>query len=93
MAYLKIINIFYTQTLANLPTASLVLPRQAMIKSEAIATFSKSDLHSGITRLSRRNTGLQQSEHNLFSVLPGPRTTEPLCDCEHTEDINHSSVS
>lgn len=76
MVHLKIINIFYIQTLANLPTPSVALKRQVMMKSKAMDTLCKTDLHSGITRLSRRNNGFKQSENCLFCFLPGPRTAE-----------------
>lgn len=92
MAHLKIINISYFHSLANLPAASLPLQRQAMIESKAMATLCKTDLLSEIARLSRRNTRLKQSGNGLFSFLPGPRTTASLCECEHTEDLNHGSV-
>lgn len=87
MTYLKIINIFYIQTPVNLLTPSLAFQRQVMMKLQVMDTLHKTDLHSKIARLSRRNTGLKQSENSPLSFLPGPRTTGFFHECEHTETL------
>lgn len=56
-----------------------------MMKLQVMDTLHKTDLHSKIARLSRRNTGLKQSENSPLSFLPGPRTAGFFHECEHTE--------
>lgn len=64
-----------------------------MMKSKVRATLCKTDLHSEITRFSKRNIELKLSENDLFSFLPGQSTTQFLCDYEHPEAMNHGSVT
>lgn len=85
MTYLKIMNIFYIQTLVNLPTPSLAFQRQVMMKLKVMDALHKTDLHSKIT-ICRRNTGLKQSESSPQSS-PRAKDSRVLRECEHKEAL------
>ena len=66
-------NIFYIQTLVNLPTPSLAFQRQVMMKLKVMDALHKTDLHSKITE-SAEGTLDSNSRKAAPSLLPGPRT-------------------